>query len=72
MKKFDKLFVNKSGEYRLDKWTQIDRFLCFGFLGLLAWDVDSSHVDLNCELLNLTNSAPEGDEARNGKQRYGF
>jgi hypothetical protein len=24
-------------------------------------------VDLNCELLNLSNSAPEGDDARNGK-----
>ncbi len=35
--------------------------------GLKSWDMDSSHVDLTCELLNLANAAPEGDEARNGK-----
>jgi len=35
--------------------------------GLRSWDLKSTHVDLTCELLNLANAAPEGDEGRNGK-----
>lgn len=45
-------------------------FLCFLFAGLRSWDLDSTHVDLSCELLNLANAAPESDEARNGANQF--
>lgn len=42
------------------------RRLNFFFLGLLSWNVLHCHVDLEEELKNLTNQAPEGEAARHG------
>lgn len=36
------------------------------FVGLLSWNVLECHVDLEEELNNLTNHAPEGEAARHG------
>lgn len=36
------------------------------FLGLLSWNVLECHVDLEEELNNITNHAPEGEAARHG------
>ncbi len=36
------------------------------FLGLLSWDVSSSHVDLSQELSNITQCAPPGEETKGG------
>lgn len=36
------------------------------YVGLLSWNVLDCHVDLEEELKNLTNHAPEGEAARHG------
>jgi hypothetical protein len=36
--------------------------------GFLSWNSETSHVDLEKELEALTSQAPEGEEARNGKE----
>lgn len=38
----------------------------FFFTGLLSWNLLDCHVDLEDELNNLTNHAPEGEAARHG------
>lgn len=41
---------------------------CFLVAGLLSWDMENCHVDLEKELEAITSVGPEGEEARHGKQ----
>lgn len=49
-----------------------DFTILFNVVGLLSWNVLNCHVDLEEELNNLTNHAPEGEAARHGNNIYQF
>uniref|UniRef100_T1HAN9 Microtubule-associated protein futsch n=1 Tax=Rhodnius prolixus TaxID=13249 RepID=T1HAN9_RHOPR len=40
--------------------------------GLITWDKDACHVDLEKELQTITSQAPEGEEAKNGERLIQF